>query len=491
MPIIEIRLPSSIWKYDPSDPLGPPGGFGAVFRGVSATGCEVAVKRLHIDAVGAAHRELTIAQDLAKREFLHVMPVLDAGQDADSGTYYVVMPVADHSLQDYLNTTRLITESIVTDILLQISQGLEEAQHLVHRDLKPGNVLLHEGRWKIADYGIARFVEDSTSARTLKECLSPSYAAPEQWRLEHATSAVDVYALGCVAYALLAGKPPFVGTIEMIRDGHLHDPPASIPEIGPKLQALIAMMLRKSPAARPSRSRIITVLSQIRESGGVAQSNDPLHRIAVSAAAHERARAAAEAEGERRRTASVQRQALVIDAEAILKEIGEELRKRISDIPNVIIPQSNSLIVQVGDVAMDLQLNVKPVEAGDFAQSKWDVICGAIIIVQQLHPEHRRAASLWYTRQAAPDAEYRWYEVGYEGNPLFGRGFEFQPTAVVANLADVAHAMGTGVVQQSYYPVPIDGEDMEAFCTRWLYIFATACEKRLQDLPSGLPNLRE
>jgi len=74
-------------------------------------------------------------------------------------------------------------------------------------DLKPDNILYHDGKWKIADFGIARFVEEATASNTLKEFLSPWYAAPEQWRLERATHGTDVYALGCIAFCLLTGKP--------------------------------------------------------------------------------------------------------------------------------------------------------------------------------------------------------------------------------------------------------------------------------------------
>src|SRR5437660_81698 len=100
----KIRLPNGLWSYDPKKPLGAPGGFGAVFRGQDSKGNPVAVKRLHIDAAQAAHRELTIARDLAGRQLHHVIPVLDAGQDSESEAYFVVMPVAEQSLQDRLKT---------------------------------------------------------------------------------------------------------------------------------------------------------------------------------------------------------------------------------------------------------------------------------------------------------------------------------------------------------------------------------------------------
>jgi len=71
--------------------------------------------------------------------------------------------------------------------LIQIVTGLQEIGQLVHRDLKSANILFHQGSWKIADFGIARFVEESTSANTVKGFLSPQFPAPEQWSGEHAS----------------------------------------------------------------------------------------------------------------------------------------------------------------------------------------------------------------------------------------------------------------------------------------------------------------
>src|SRR4051794_6640358 len=94
-----IVLPRGEWAYDPSKPLGKPGGFGAVFEGTSDGYGQLAVKRLHIRSSDAAHREMRIATDLACRTLTHVVPVLDAGEDAHTGQYFVVMPRAERSLE--------------------------------------------------------------------------------------------------------------------------------------------------------------------------------------------------------------------------------------------------------------------------------------------------------------------------------------------------------------------------------------------------------
>jgi serine/threonine-protein kinase len=174
----EIKLNKGVWSYDPTTPLAPPGGFGAVYLGEDPDGNRVAVKRLHIEVAQAAHRELRIAVDLAERSFKHVLPVLDAGQDAESDAYFVVMPLAEGSLQELIEEKGQLDEGEAVEVVLQIASGLQEAAHIIHRDLKPANILYHSGEWKVADFGIARFVEESTSLRTLKECLSLTTQLP-------------------------------------------------------------------------------------------------------------------------------------------------------------------------------------------------------------------------------------------------------------------------------------------------------------------------
>lgn len=243
-----IKLPTGTFTYDPRKPLGKRGGFGQVFAGHASDGKEVAIKKLHVSAAAAAHRELLIAEELKARRFEHVVPFIDSGEDADTGDYFLVMPRADGSLQDAVERDGKLTPCDAASVLVEIIRGLNEVGDLVHRDLKPDNVLRHEGRWKVADFGIARFVEEATASNTLKDCLSPFYAAPEQWRFERATHATDVYALGCIGFFLLTGKPPFVTRPEQ---EHLKEPLPHFLCADGRLQALINNMCRKLPETRP------------------------------------------------------------------------------------------------------------------------------------------------------------------------------------------------------------------------------------------------
>src|SRR5690606_33119220 len=111
--------------------------------------------------------------------------------------------------------------------------------------------------------GIAKFVEDSTSLETLRDALTPVYAAPEQWRGERPSTATDVYALGCIIHRALNGRVPFVGDLDDIREGHLHREPPALSDAPARLSSLVTHMLRKEPASRPSLSRVQSVLSAI------------------------------------------------------------------------------------------------------------------------------------------------------------------------------------------------------------------------------------
>lgn len=260
--MLKIKLPSGVFQYDPRKPLGKRGGFGQVFLGKTASGEVVAIKKLHVSAADAAHRELRIADELKGRNFEHVIAFIDSGEDADTGEYFLVMPRAGHSLQDAVQQDGKLKIEEAANVLLQIAKGLNEVKELVHRDLKPDNVLWHDGRWKVADFGIARFVEEATASNTLKDCLSPHYAAPEQWRFEHATHAADIYALGCIGFFLLTGKPPFSTQPE---EQHQREP---LPEFecgDGRLRALINNMARKLPETRPSASRVEDILVAIVE----------------------------------------------------------------------------------------------------------------------------------------------------------------------------------------------------------------------------------
>jgi len=491
--MIEIRLDRESWLYDEDLPLGPAGGFGAVFAGQASGGRAVAVKRLNLDVEASAHRELRIASQLAGKSTKHVIPIFDSGEDPNSGRYFVVMAMAEKSLQTDLSSGRTFSQEETIDILLQASDGIAELDGFVHRDLKPGNLLLHEGSWKIADFGIAMFVEESTSLATLKDCLSPQYAAPEQWEYQRAEVATDLYALGCIGYRLLSGHLPYPGpTMENFREQHLNATPKALPDtISPRLRTLVGMLLRKSPQARPSLKRVLELLADMKLTPLQQQPNS----IAEAAARLEQARASEESFLAAQRAAERSREELARSGRTILGDVITNLRDRIlREAPSA--KQDNSPYVTLGQAQISLPISknfdfLKTVPPDSFPQSKIDVLLARTLEVHQLLPRYVWSSSLLFCRFPSGQ-DYRWYEVGFMGTL---RGTQMAPFSLLEETtnahyryhhADFALSNTMHSYQAAFGPTPIDDENEDSFIERWMVLFGAAAEGRLKH-PSRLP----
>ncbi|MFC1476162.1 serine/threonine-protein kinase [Candidatus Zixiibacteriota bacterium] len=473
-----IKLRNATWEYNPSTPLGPAGGFGEVFLGRGEKGEEVAVKKLHISATSSGNREFVISEELIDKNLSHVIPYYDYGIDADTLEYFLVMAKAERSLQQLIDN-RGILETKAIAILTDIAQGLKEVGNIVHRDLKPGNVLYHENKWKLADFGIARFVEASTSANTLKDFLSKLYAAPEQWRLERATKSTDIYAFGCIAYELLAGEPPF--TSGDLRQRHMSEEPPEIPGSS-GMRQLIHLCLRKNPKARPSVESIIKQLEILGKS-------DSLHRGIASAGADVAAEIAKkEAESTRKLMEQENRRQLADDAIKSLDFIIETMFQTIEREAQVAKRISQRKItLGKGALSIDILFPMLPKDA--FPNSKMNIICGALISVVQatLHDYGGRSANLWFREFSSE--EFRWCEIAYFVWAT-ERPYSIDPFGISTQNqiidADYAAAPISHTVGQANKPVPIDGENLNAFIDRWLSRLAAASRNMLQR-PGRLP----
>ena len=462
-----IKLPTGIFEYDPAKPLGRRGGFGQVFAGRDAAGDDVAVKKLHVSAADAAHRELRVADELRGRSFEHVIPFIDAGEDADTGDYFVVMPRAEGSLQNTVEKSGMLAAADAAAVLLQIVRGLIEVGELVHRDLKPDNVLLHEGKWKIADFGIARFIQEATASNTLKDCLSPYYAAPEQWRSERATHATDIYALGCVGFCLLTGKPPFCSN-----PAHEHQnaplPPFDCADS--RLRSLISMMLRKIPKTRPVLSRVRDLLEAIvlKPQAQVANKEQQMQ-------AQQQAQAAVR---EARRN-------LAKGGFDILSENAERLWGKIhSHAPNaqrIKAGQSGLFQCSLGNGWLVIH-QPRQIEPGSFPLSGWDVAAYSQILARQTKPEYDWSASLWFMKPRGA-AEYHWHEASYWS--LNSRRFE--PCALgPGKEADLVASKTICGISFAFGPCVVDDEQEDQFHERWTWLLSKAAVGELRP-PSRMP----
>ena len=108
----------------------------------------VAIKKIDINAKSSQERELRIAETLETSEFNYVIPIIDHGQDENTNDFFIVMPLAEKSLDEELKLKGSFSYHDGSEILFSISKGLKEIPNITHRDLKPKNILFHDNKWK-------------------------------------------------------------------------------------------------------------------------------------------------------------------------------------------------------------------------------------------------------------------------------------------------------------------------------------------------------
>jgi serine/threonine protein kinase len=237
------------------------GGMGRVYRATGPDGRPVALKMIkpeHTSDLTFRRRFERETRAARAVEHAHVVPVLEAGEHRGA-PYLATAFMEGGSLHDLLRAQRTLELERAVTILLQVAAGLDaiHAAGLVHRDVKPGNILLDPaGRAYVTDFGVAKHSDASTLTRPGFAVGSLSYMAPEQTRAEEVTAAADVYALGCVVFECLSGTPPFHGLRGVqVLEAHRHqDPPdpfAARADGTSELTWAVLRALAKEPAARP------------------------------------------------------------------------------------------------------------------------------------------------------------------------------------------------------------------------------------------------
>jgi serine/threonine protein kinase len=486
----EIRLPKGSWWYDQQDLLGPRGGFGEVFRGRRGDGEPVAVKRLRSDYPDDQQREMRIADFLLGHGLAHVIPILDAGFDVDAGTNFIVMPIAEGSLQQRIKKKMPVGEQEAIEILDSIAAGLEEIGDIIHRDLKPGNVLLHENVWKLADLGLARFVEAATSQNTMRDSLTPPYAAPEQWRGERPTKVTDVYALGCIMYALLRGAPPFEGpTSADFSHQHQFVAPPSL-GTSPHLRRLAAACLSKSPELRPS---IQSLRKQLRSARDAAKGPRGEGLADAAAAISEKA-LLKEQERLQREQKTRGRGKLAEEAVQLLEEIYKELETFVlREAPNATLGASQDpklKFLSLGMARLEYGIpfpSIRSFPGHRLGSRTWDIVAGGYISVETNFSRGRgrfvsrrrqcRSANLWFGRLLESD-DYRWWEVSYvyavnhNAIKLHPEPFGIWETNYITDIGDTDYNRLGHDDGEHYWvaedPRPVTPEFVDDFLDRWI-----------------------
>jgi serine/threonine-protein kinase len=250
-------------RYRLTDCIGR-GGMATVWRAEDATlGRVVAVKLLHreygTDPV-ARSRFRAEARAAASISHPNVVSVFDFGSDGESAgddvPFLVMEFVEGRSLADELVSRRTLPGDEVAAIVEQAAFGLSAAHvlQLVHRDIKPGNLLMtSDGTVKITDFGIARAADALSLTATGSVVGTALYISPEQAAGEPAQPSSDLYSLGVVAYTCLAGTPPFRAATPLATAlAHLRDPVPALPaSASPPLRDLVLSLLSKNPSDRP------------------------------------------------------------------------------------------------------------------------------------------------------------------------------------------------------------------------------------------------
>jgi len=253
---------SKVGKYTLKDLLGQ-GGYGDVYVGEQKNGPNVAVKILDAahardeDSIARFKREAETAKRL---EHPNIVRVVDVGSSRQR--HYLVMELVRGGSLDKL-MRREDTAERVLPALVEAARALAYAheQGVVHRDVKPANILLTKsGKAKVADFGLAKAVDHSSMTTEGRMLGTASYMSPEQVKGERATAASDVYAMGVMIYDAITGKLPFVSDSQI---GFLYQhaevappPPVVRPPYPNSLAALALECLAKDPKNRPSMETI-------------------------------------------------------------------------------------------------------------------------------------------------------------------------------------------------------------------------------------------
>ncbi|GAB3453939.1 hypothetical protein GCM10027570_33600 [Streptomonospora sediminis] len=256
-------------RYELKEQIGS-GGMGSVWRADDTLlNREVAVKLLHPAQMAeptSRERFRTEGRITAGLSHPGIAQVYDYGEQG--GRAFLIMElVPGEPLSSILRRNDGLEPSVTLDIAGQAAAALAaaHARGVVHRDIKPGNLLVtDDGTVKLTDFGIARGNESVTLTQTGMVMGTAQYISPEQASGRPATFASDIYALGVVAYECLAGQPPFTADTPLaLALAHTREPPPPLPGSVPQqTAALVEQLLEKAPGDRPGSAGEVAALAQ-------------------------------------------------------------------------------------------------------------------------------------------------------------------------------------------------------------------------------------
>jgi serine/threonine protein kinase len=253
------------------------GGMGEVWQATDLViGRTVAIKILkdeYLGDPGFLERFRAEARHAALVNHEGIANVFDYGEE-DGSAYLVMELVPGEALSTILERERVLPTDKVLDIVAQTSSALQAAHQagLVHRDIKPGNLLITpEGRVKITDFGIARIADQVPLTATGQVMGTVQYLSPEQASGASASPTTDIYSLGIVAYEALAGRRPFTGESQVaIAMAQINEAPPDLPvTIAEPVRNLVYACIAKKPADRPQTAAHLARAAQALRRGDI------------------------------------------------------------------------------------------------------------------------------------------------------------------------------------------------------------------------------
>jgi eukaryotic-like serine/threonine-protein kinase len=254
------------------------GGMGEVWQATDLViGRTVAIKILkdeYLGDPGFLERFRAEARHAALVNHEGIANVFDYGEE-DGSAFLVMELVPGEALSTILERDRVLATDRVLDIVAQTANALHAAHSagLVHRDIKPGNLLITpDGRVKITDFGIARIADQVPLTATGQVMGTVQYLSPEQASGHPASPTTDIYSLGIVAYEALAGRRPFTGESQVaIAMAQINETPPELPAtISEPVRNLVYSCIAKSPADRPASAAHLARAAQALRRGDVA-----------------------------------------------------------------------------------------------------------------------------------------------------------------------------------------------------------------------------
>jgi serine/threonine-protein kinase len=254
------------------------GGMGEVWQATDLViGRTVAIKILkdeYLGDPGFLERFRAEARHAALVNHEGIANVFDYGEE-DGSAYLVMELVPGEALSTILERERVLSTDRVLDIVAQTAAALHAAHSagLVHRDIKPGNLLITpDGRVKITDFGIARIADQVPLTATGQVMGTVQYLSPEQASGQPASPTTDIYSLGIVAYEALAGRRPFTGESQVaIAMAQINEKAPDLPvTVSEPVRNLVSACIAKNPADRPASAAHLARAAQALRRGDVA-----------------------------------------------------------------------------------------------------------------------------------------------------------------------------------------------------------------------------